>query len=334
MWALQNKTPYAAERTWVRDKDGHHLWVIALKATFDVDDAGHLRLADAQEPPLPEPVYWGEPGHSSLRYEAELVVPKPHTDVLINACAHAPGGRPAPSVEVAVRIHDVDKMLVVHGERFYTRGLTGVKPSSPKPFVTQPILYEWAWGGTDTRDTDTRKHVSDSRNPVGRGVASREAHLMDQPAHRVEYLRGTPAKSGPAGFGPIASYWSPRLELAGTFDEIWRKTRHPLLPRDFDERFALCAPADQRPSRCLVGGEKVALVHLTPKGALHFTLPRLRFGFTTWFGAVRRFHEATLGTVVIEPEVKKVRMVFQTGLRVGPQDIDCLDFTAITERTD
>ncbi|WP_141621418.1 DUF2169 domain-containing protein [Myxococcus sp. AB036A] len=334
MWALQNQTPYAAERTWVRDKDGHHHWLIALKATFDVDDAGHLRPADAQEPPLREPVYWGEPGRSSLRYEAELVAPKLNTDVLINACAHAPGGRPAPSVEVAVRIHDVDKMLVVHGERFHARGLAGVRPSSPKPFVTQPILYEWAWGGTDTRDADTRKHVSDSRNPVGRGVASREAHLVDQPAHRIEYLRGNPAKSGPAGFGPIASYWSPRLELAGTFDEAWRKTRHPLLPRDFDERFSLCAPADQRPSRHLVGGEKVALVHLTPKGTLHFTLPRLRFGFTTWFGAVRRFHEATLGTVVIEPEVMKVRMVFQTSLRVGPQDTERLDFTAITERTD
>ncbi|ABF86286.1 conserved hypothetical protein [Myxococcus xanthus DK 1622] len=334
MWALQNKTPYAAERTWVRDKDGHHHWVVAVKATFDVDDAGRLRPADEQEPPLPAPVYWGEAGHSSLRFEAELVAPKPHTDVLVNACAHAPGERPAPSVEVAVRIHDVDKMLVVHGERYYTRGLTGVKPSSPKPFVTQPILYEWAWGGTDTHDADARKHVSDMRNPIGQGVASREARLVDQPAHRIEYLRGHPAKSGPAGFGPIASYWSPRLELAGTFDEAWRKTRHPLLPRNFDERFALCAPADQRPSRRLVGGEKVALVHLTPKGSLHFTLPRLSFGFATYFGAVRRFHEATLGTVVIEPEVKKVRMVLQTGLSVGPRDVDRLDFTAITERTD
>jgi hypothetical protein len=334
MWALQNKTPYAAERTWVRDKDGHHLWVIAVKATFDLDDAGQLRPSDEQEPPLREPVYWGEPGRSSLRYEADLVAPKPHTDVLIHACAHAPGGRPAPRVEVAVRIHDVDKMLLVYGERFYTRGMTGVKPSAPKPFVSQPLLYEWAWGGTDTLDSDTRKHVSDMRNPVGRGVASRDAHLVDQPAHRIEYLQGKPAELGPAGFGPIASHWSPRLELFGTFDETWRKTRHPLLPRDYDERSALCAPVDQRPSRRLEGGERLALVHLTPRGSLHFALPRLHFGFTTYFGALRRFHEAALGTVVIEPELKKVRMVYQTGLRVGPQETDHLDFTVITSRTD
>jgi hypothetical protein len=172
------------------------------------------------------------------------------------------------------------------------------------------------------------------RNPVGRGVASRDAHLVDQPAHRIEYLQGKPAEMGPAGFGPIASHWSPRLELFGTFDEAWRKTRHPLLPRDYDERSALCAPVDQRPSRRLEGGEKLALVHLTPRGSLHFALPRLHFGFTTYFGALRRFHEAALGTVVIEPELKKVRMVYQTGLRVGPQETDHLDFTVITSRTD
>lgn len=334
MWTLSNRTPYAAERTWVRDKDGHHVWVVALKATFDLDDTAQLRLSDEQEPPLLEPVYLGEPGRSSLRYEADLVAPKPHTDVILHACAHAPGGRPAPSVEVAVRIHDIDKVLVVHGERFYRRGLLGVSPSAPRPFVSQPITYEWAWGGTDTRDPDPREHRADSRNPVGRGLATRDAHRVDTPAHRIEYPRGPPAERGPAGFGPIASHWSPRLELGGTFDDVWMKTRRPLLPRDYDARAALCAPADQRPSRRLVGGERIALSQLTPRGALGFALPRPRFEFVTHFGAVRRSHEATLGTVVIEPEPGKLRMVYQTGLRVGPRETDSLDFTVITSRSD
>lgn len=333
MWALLNRTPHAAERTWVRDKDGNHIWVVAVKATFDLDDSGHLRLSAEQEPPLHEPVYLSEPGLSSLRYEAELVAPKSHTDVIIHACAHAPGGRPAPSVKVAARIHDVDKMLVVYGERTYKRGVLGVSPSAPKPFISQPIIYEWAWGGTDTTDPDPRKHRSDPRNPVGRGLATSNAHLVDQPAHRIEYLQDNPAEQGPAGFGPIASHWSPRLELFGTFDDAWSKTRRPLLPRDHDERSALCAPPDQRPSRRLVGGEKIVLYQLTPRGSLSFVLPRLRFGFDSHFGAVRRFHEASLGTVVIEPELKKLRMVYQTGLRVGPRETDHLDFTVITMRT-
>lgn len=334
MWTLASRTPHTAERTWVRDKDGNHVWVVVVKATFDLDDTGQLHPSAEQEPPLREPVYLGEPGRSSLRYEADLAAPKPHTDVIINACAHAPGGRPAPSVEVAARIHDVDKMLVVHGERVYKRGVQGVRTSAPKPFVSQPIVYEWAWGGTDTTDPDPRKHRSDLRNPVGHGLATSDAHLVDQPAHRIEYLAGRPAERGPAGFGPIASHWSPRLELCGTFDDAWSKTRRPLLPRDHDERSVLCAPADQRPSRRLVGGEKIVLYQLTPRGSLSFVLPRLRFGFTTHFGAIRRFHEATLGTVVIEPELKKLRMVYQTGLMVGPRETDHLDFTVITMRTD
>jgi hypothetical protein len=333
MWALSNRTPHAAERTWVRDKDGNHVWVVAVKATFDLDDQGQLRLSAEQEPPLHEPIYLGEPGLSSLRYEAELVAPKPHTDVIINACAHAPGGRPAPSVKVAARIHDVDKMLVVYGERIYKRGILGVSPSAPKPFVRQPIIYEWAWGGTDTTASDPRKHRSDPRNPVGRGLATSNTQLVEQPAHRIEYLQGNPAEQGPAGFGPIASHWSPRLELFGTFDDTWSKTRSPLLPRDHDERSALCAPLDQRPSRRLVGGEQIVLYQLTPQGSLSFALPRLSFGFDTHFGAIRRFHEASLGTVVIEPELKKLRMVYQSGLRVGPRETDHLDFTVITMRT-
>jgi|SRR5215217_1999987 len=334
MWVLSNRTPHGAERTWIRDKDGNHVWVVAVKATFEFDERGRLSLSAEQGPPLHEPVYLGAPGQSSLQYEAELVAPKPNTDVIIHACAHAPGGRPASKVDVAVRIHDVDKMLVVYGERVYQRGVLGVRPSTAEPFVSQRIQYEWAWGGLDTNDPDPRKHRGDSRNPVGRGLATRDAHLVGQPAHRIEYPQGNPAEAGPAGFGPIACHWSPRLELFGTFDDVWSKSRRPLLPRDFDARSALCAPIDQRPSRRLAGGERIALHQLSPYGALGLILPRLRFGFDTHFGSIRQFHEATLGTVLIEPELKKLSMVYQTGLKVGPLDLDHLDFTVITMRPD
>ena len=48
MWALKNDTPYAAERTWVRDKQGMHHWIVAVKATFTIHDDGALTLADEQ----------------------------------------------------------------------------------------------------------------------------------------------------------------------------------------------------------------------------------------------------------------------------------------------
>ena len=33
MWMLDNQTPYEAERTWVRDKEGAHHWIVVVKGS-------------------------------------------------------------------------------------------------------------------------------------------------------------------------------------------------------------------------------------------------------------------------------------------------------------
>ena len=251
MWALNDQTPYASDRTWVRDKNGAHLWIVVVKATFDIGENGKLNLADEQLPPLHEPEYWGEPGLSSIRYEADLVAPKPGTDVIVNAHAHAPKGKLAPSIDVVLRIEKLTKTVRVFGTRVYTRGIGGLGTSKPLPFESKPITYEWAYGGSDVTASDPRNQVIDMRNPVGKGVARNSPQLVNTPAHTIEYPNGNPTKTGPAGFGAIASYWSPRRELTGTYDAKWVEKRKPLLPTDYDERFVLCAPTDQRLPRHL-----------------------------------------------------------------------------------
>ena len=89
MWAVTNHTPYAAGRTWGRDKNGLHEWIVAVKATFDIKANGELVLAEKQLPPLLAPEYNGDDGVSSLRYEADLVGTKPATDVVLNGTAYA-----------------------------------------------------------------------------------------------------------------------------------------------------------------------------------------------------------------------------------------------------
>lgn len=330
MWALLNDTPYGAERSWVRDGDGGHLWIVAVKATYDVLEGGALRLADEQPAPLLEPVHFGDPGASSVRYDTEVVEPKPATDVLINASVHAPNGRPAKAVEVVARIHNVKKTLIVYGPRVFQKAGAGVTPSEPEPFVEHPIVYEWSYGGQDLRDAEPRRHVMDLRNPVGRGVAARAVDLVDQPAFRVEYLHSS---ATPAGFGAIASHWSPRRELAGTYDDVWLRTRRPLLPADHDSRARLSAPADQRPGRHLAGGEAIVLQNMTPSGTLAFTVPRVDLEFTTHLRTLKTLHRATLGTVVVEPDIRRVALVWQTSVPVGPRDLDNLDATVIRARS-
>jgi len=331
MWAVHNQTAYAADRTWVRDKHGRHHWIVVVKATFELEPDGRLRLADEQLTPLDEPEYFGEPGRSSLRYEADLVAAKPGTDLILNAHAHAPGGRPTQEVVVTLRLGDLEKTLLVRGESRYQLGLVGAAISTPAPFVSRAIVYEHAFGGTDTLDPDPARHRIDLRNPVGAGLALRDQHLHGKRAPSVFYPRGNPAKVGPAGFAAIASHWSPRLELGGSYDQRWALTKKPLLPDDYDEAQLMCSPADQRQRGQLRGGERIELHNMTPAGELVLELPSIVLTAST--RVARRTVERgfNLSTIVIEPEDRRLIMVWQSSLVVASSEIDEPDVSRVRE---
>jgi len=204
--------------------------------------------------------------------------------------------------------------------------------TSPRPFTRQPIRYEFAFGGGDLSDPDPRKHRIDERNPIGRGFATRTAHIAGKPAHTIEYPSGDPVAKGPAGFGPLDASWQPRRKLAGTYDARWERTKKPLLPDDFEPAFALSSPTDQRTETPLIGGERVELVNMTPDGVLRFELPRILLGFTTRIGTRREEHGARLATVLVEPEERRLSLVWQSVLRVPAPEADYLDETAIVQR--
>jgi hypothetical protein len=333
VWIVTNQTPYGAERNWLRDKQGKHQWLVAVQATFDIGPAGRLRLADEQPPPPLEPDYHGDPATSSLRRDSEMLAWKPSTDVIVAASAHAPGGKPAPAVPVSLRVGELEKTVVVHGTRVYYKGAVGLTTTAPRPFVTQPIQYEFAYGGSDTAHSDPRKHRIDDRNPVGRGFTLDERRLENQPAHALEYPKGNAAKAGPAGFGPLARSWAPRLQRAGTYDQAWAKSKKPLLPDDYDDRFALGAPQDQWPAKPLRGGETITLVNMTPEGALRFELPKIYLTFTTSISKREEEHRApTLATVFIDTERRKLSLVWQSTLAVSGRELDYLDETVVGEK--
>jgi hypothetical protein len=139
MWMIDNQTPYAAERTWLRDTTGAHVWMVAVRATFSIAGNGQLSLADEQTAPKMIAEYSGEPGRSSLLYEADLGHIKPSTDVTLLGSAYAPGRRAASSVVAGLRLPGVSKAIEVFGERFYTAGPLGTGTSEPTPFLRQPI---------------------------------------------------------------------------------------------------------------------------------------------------------------------------------------------------
>lgn len=317
-----------AARNWARDRDGAHWWIVAVKASFDVTPHGRVSLADVQRPPVLAPEYFGAPGLSSLRIDSDLLAAKPGTDIVVHGSAYAPRGKPTSAVEVALRAGALEKRLLAHGVRTYD-GLGRI--GAAQPFVTAPIRYEFAFGGADVADPDPAKHRLDARNPIGRGFVRRAHTRSGTPAHTIEYPGTDPSTAGPAGFGPIDPSWSPRRELAGTYDTRWERTKRPLLPDDYDPAFAQCAPVDQRPARPFVGGEPIELTRLTPEGVWRFDLPRISLRFTTHLGPRREQHAALLTAVILEPEDRRVALVWQTALRVAAFDADALDVTEIHE---
>lgn len=315
MWQVDNRTPFAAERGWVRDRTGAEVWLVAIKCTFDIEPDGSTKVSRLQPPVLRVPEHFGDPGASSIKYENDLVLTKTTTDVLVVGHAYAPGGRRATGMDVGFRVGPLEKVLRVTGDRAW--GVAG--RSGPEPFVRMPLTYERAFGGVDRRSPHPERDW-EWRNPVGTGFAISRDTATGGALPNVEYanepVRSWSDRPRPAGFGAIACHWQPRVGFAGTYDDQWMKTRQPLVPEDFDDRYFQCAPQDQQAPAFLRGGESVALHGLTPGGELRFVLPRVFLGFDTrFYDGGRELHkQRQLHTVILEPDFPRVSLVWHTAL--------------------
>lgn len=266
---LVNRTPFAAATHVQMDGDGQEVLVVVMCATFaGLDGESQLRLADTQDPVrlIDEPR--GDPACSSIAFETDIAPLKPRVDVLVTGHAHAPAGHAATRVDVTLSVADVHKTLRVTGDRL------SLRDADPVPFTRMPIVYERAFGGTAAQGGTCRE------NPVGigfRGAVS-AAPGVRSVLPNIEYADARAARRDgttlPAGFGIVARHWSPRLALAGTYDDVWLDTTWPLPPADFDPLFNQVAPLDQQTER-IDGGEIVDLLNLTPSGHWRFRLPTL-----------------------------------------------------------
>lgn len=332
MWQLDNRTPFAAAQGWIRDRRGAEVWLVVVKASFDIGSDGATQVAADQPEPLHLAEHHGEPGKSSIRHESDFVLTKRTTDLLVVGHAHAPPGTTVRQLDVGLRVGALQKVLRVFGDRRW--GLLG--PGDAEPFVAMPLVYERAFGGADLRSSTPEKHW-DWRNPVGRSFAISSAHLADALVPNIEapdrLIRAWDDRPAPAGFGPISSHWQPRAALAGKYDESWEATRQPLLPDDCDDRFFQCAPTDQQTAQFLVGGEPVTLINLSPHGRLDFTLPTMTLTLESRFAdGERRSHEPPkLHSVIFEPDLPRVSLVWHSALECHAK-VHKLDSTRIQWR--
>ncbi len=279
---LRNYTPFLPlffESCDLQDRD---FGVLVLRGTFDILPGATLRPNPQQAPIVEADVWHGEPNLSSVYLESDLAPFKPQTDILVNAVAHAPGGRPLPDWNINVRVGPVCKALHVTGPRAWVKEAGRWQLEAPEPVSEVPIRYEHAFGGiwaTNWGET----HIC-PENPIGVGFGDDEGMSS---ADRIQAPQiespDTPVvewgkRYRPEGLGPICRSWQPRLGRAGTFDDDWQRSRWPRLPLDFKYSFHSAAHPDLIAPGFLRGDEEIELVSLSSDGTLRSWLPGYRMG--------------------------------------------------------
>lgn len=336
MWQVTNRTPFAADYAWVVDKEGNKHWLVVVKATFTIQDDGRCCLSGENLPVFQIAQAYGEFGKTSLRYESDLSGVKPTTDILVRGDAIVPNGKTVTELDVLLRVGKINKRLRVTGDRIWEKGLLGgVKISAPLPFKRMPLVYERAFGGWDRSATKPEDHRLEARNPIGAGFAVRSENCENLRLPNIEYpdqlITSWKDHPAPAGFNAVDCAWSPRRELAGTYDDNWRKNRFPMWAVDFDPHYNNCAPGDQQSEKYLAGGERVDVVNMSESGALSFEIPRVQPFFRTRFGNERVDHAGQLCTVLVEPNVPRVILAWQTAI-VCNRRAELLDETLVVEK--
>lgn len=312
MHQLDNNSPLAAELTLLPDPRGVETLYITVKGCFDLQ--GELL---AEQPAVARAdSYLGQPGRSSLSWPGEVHPSKPATDVLLLGQAHAPGKEPVTELDVSLTVGPLRKQLRVVGDRTWVAGPSGLEPTPPRPFVTMPLTWERAFGGPTV-----------AANPVGLGSTGDlpPQELQGAALPNLEHPETPVAQSldaaEPACFAPVAPGWSPRAELAGTYDEQWRRTRAPYLPEDFDPRFFNLAPTGLVAQGHLQGGEPVELINLAPSPTLRLALPRLTPRLRVELAGGQEQPAARLETVVLEPDAGRVCLVWRGALPCDKQPL-------------
>ncbi len=325
---VDNRTPMAHWCGVVTDRHGHDVVLVITKMTWSVSATGNVTIASPQSPVRLDDEPISDAPSASIRYPSDLCEEKAGTDVLLVGSAMPPAGRKVTEMDVGLRIEaghrSIQKVVKVFGPRVFQKALMGVIPGPAAELRQTPLVYENTYGGTDT--TEANRPVSEVRNPVGRGFAKNRAALVDQPAPPIEDPRAPLSSKGPAPacFGAVRGEWAPRLQYAGTYDDIWRKTRAPLRPLDFDPRFNHLALSDLWSDVPLAGDEPVEVTGTTAGPIWRFKLPRYAPLFGISVRGTRQERPTFLDTYLIDADKRQVEVTYRATAPM-PRKLEHLD---------
>ncbi|MFL9872422.1 DUF2169 family type VI secretion system accessory protein [Paraburkholderia megapolitana] len=241
---FSNFTPFPALAFESFAPNGASFHTVVLRQTFELRN-GSLVLAQKQKPLATTDRFFGEPNQSSVVEESDLAPYKPFCDVLVDATAYVPQGRPLPRFAVGVRLTSapmitdrasatastqvlLDRRLVVMGERYFVRRSTLVrylnkavaigtfgavrradwKLTAPKPIAALPVRYEYAWGGQCRVNAD---HAAAGRVP--KAVRLDDQQQAGHPDQGQIPVAHTTCEANPVGLGFACRWYVKAMKL-------------------------------------------------------------------------------------------------------------------------
>ncbi len=306
------------------DVAGRSFMTLTIKASYAFPD---------HESDLPQPLaeqrplvmadeYTGTPGFSAPLWESDFAFRKPFCDVVVNAAAHAPGGRrPVERLRVGIAVGNWSKQFDVVGQREWRTLGPAITATRPYPFTRMPFSYDTAFGGPDRSRPPGPDVPVYAANPVGVGFATARggtpAGLVLPNTEAVgEEVKSPYGTYRPMALGPYGRGWPLRLPFGGTYDQKWVDEIAPFLPPDFDERYYQMAPPDQQIAR-LAPFTPVVLVHLTPRGREAFRLPDTRLPIRIWRGSdVCHEGQSLPDTLLIDAEARIFMLVWRVSVPI------------------
>ena len=324
MQISRNTTAMEAGLTVATDKEGREFCVVVIKGTFMIGKDGQLKLAKKQEPMVYADAHYGDPSKTCIQYECDFAPFKPCADVIVNGHAISPTGNQVQEMTVWLEIGSRRKAIKVFGHRYWEKGVLGLRPSEPAPFLQMPLIFDKAFGGTDRSHAKPKYQGAEMRNPTGIGFHKnadteviRDTALpnLEDPQQLIRKWSDTPP---PIGLGVIGRNWHPRIQYAGTYDEHWLNDRFPFLPDDFDEHYFLSSPVDQQVPY-LKGGERIRCHYMTPDQLLELTVPTLSIPIVYRFRRKEVEVQPNLDTLIIEPDPRRALLIWRARVPTGPK---------------
>lgn len=330
MFNLWNRTNWAAGIYPTHTHRSEPVFAIAVKAGFAIDTTTGT-LKPLSKPPAIEITdrHQGEPMKTSLVAASETSPPKALAEYYVLNAKALPPAPDATVMEVIVALTAANgkthtKTLRILGKRTW-KGM-GALPTISKPDLLRALAldYEHAFGGVDAK-AHPKQEKFYPRNWIGKGFVNEGRKCIGIELPNIEvapFIKSPEDRPAPAGFGPLAGFWSPRLEAQGNIpnDGAERAGDAPYGP-DAEPTVFNSAPLDQRFEKPFHGGELLQLTNLLPGLAYGKTVSLRLPAFSPTLELRRAGSSQTLAavcdTLVIDAQKKELYLIARVTIPVA-----------------